>query len=164
MVSHLLHDKPSLPPSKLPLPMEGDLDLHLIPGSFGPSESSTQTASRTIQAVQPFLQGSQLRQTDRQTDRPRCISNNSPHRHVGLRSNAMRPHNITTVYAFRQNRPLTVQSCVCSECATGSKKHDNDVCRTTAVDSFPRGSRPIIGSSLSTVFFDREVNCELSTS
>jgi len=41
---------------KLPLPM-GDLDPnpHLTHGSLGPPESSTQTAS---QSVQPFLQGS----------------------------------------------------------------------------------------------------------
>jgi len=163
MVSHLLHDKPSLPP------------LKIAPSHGGGSGSPSNTRFlRPIRVLNPngisndsgcsaVFAGLTV-VTDRQTDRPRCISNNSPHRHVGLRSNAMRPHNITTVYAFRQNRPLIVQSCVCSECATGSKKHDNDVCRTTAVDSFPRGSRPIIGSSLSTVFFDREVNCELSTS
>jgi len=40
--------------SKLPLCM-GDMDIHLIHGSLGPPESTTQTASRS---VQPFLQGS----------------------------------------------------------------------------------------------------------
>jgi len=39
---------------KLPLPM-GDVEPHLIHGSFGPSKSSTQTASRS---VRPFLHGS----------------------------------------------------------------------------------------------------------
>ena len=53
-------DAPS-PPSKLPLPM-GDMDPHLLHGSLGPPESSTQTASRS---VQPFLQGSLVWQTDR---------------------------------------------------------------------------------------------------
>ena len=48
------------PPSKLTLPM-GDLDLQIIHGFLGPPESSTPTASRS---VQPFLQD------DRQTDRP----------------------------------------------------------------------------------------------
>jgi len=38
-------------PPKLPLPM-GDLDPHLIYDSLGPSEPTTQTASRS---VQPFL-------------------------------------------------------------------------------------------------------------
>jgi len=42
------------PPSKLSFPM-GDLDPHLIHGSLGPPEFSTQTAPRS---VQPFLQGS----------------------------------------------------------------------------------------------------------
>jgi len=42
-----------------------DMNPHLTHGSFGPPESTTQTASR---AVQPFLQGSRSWQTDRQTD------------------------------------------------------------------------------------------------
>jgi len=37
---------------------------HVTHASLGPSESTTQTASPS---VQPFLQGSQLWQTDRQT-------------------------------------------------------------------------------------------------
>jgi len=41
----------------------GDLDAHLH-GSVGPPESSTQTASRS---VQPFLQDSPVWQTDWQT-------------------------------------------------------------------------------------------------
>jgi len=52
-------------PSKLPLPI-GDLNLHLIHSSLGPPESSTQTASRS---VQPFLQCSLVWQTDQHTDR-----------------------------------------------------------------------------------------------
>ena len=44
----------------------GDLDHHLINGSSGQPESSTQMASWS---VQPFLQGSLVWQTDRQTDR-----------------------------------------------------------------------------------------------
>jgi len=84
-------DAPS--PSKLPLRM-GDLDPHLIRGSFGPPESSTRTASRS---VQPFLQGSLVWQTDRQTDRP---TDHAPRSvtisriYVGLRSTAMRPKTI----------------------------------------------------------------------
>ena len=50
--------------SKLSLPM-GDLDPHLIRGSLGPPESTTQTAS---QSVQPFLQGWLVWQTDRPID------------------------------------------------------------------------------------------------
>ena len=49
---------------KLPLPM-GDMDPHLIHGSLGQSESSTQTASRT---VQPFFAGL-TSITERLTDR-----------------------------------------------------------------------------------------------
>jgi len=55
---------------------------HLIHGSLGlrPPESSTQTAS---QSVQPFLQGSLVWQTDRQTDRPRySLGNNRRHLHM----------------------------------------------------------------------------------
>ena len=67
---YILYNGTPLSPSKLPLPM-GDLDPHLMHGSPGPPESSTQTASRS---VQPFLQGSLVWQTDWQTD-----SNNRPH-------------------------------------------------------------------------------------
>jgi len=60
----ILYNGTSLPPcSKLPFPME-DMDPHLIHGSLGQPESSTQTESRL---VQPFLQGSLVWQTDRQT-------------------------------------------------------------------------------------------------
>jgi len=69
-------DAPS-PPSKLPIPM-GDLGPHLIQGSLSPPQSSTQTASRSVQR---FLQGHYCdRQTDRLTDRPRyLVVNNRPH-------------------------------------------------------------------------------------
>jgi len=50
--------------SKLPLPMGGH-GLHLTRGSLGPAESSTQTASWS---VQPFLQGSIVWQTDQQSN------------------------------------------------------------------------------------------------
>jgi len=53
----------SPPPSKLLLHM-GDVDPYVIHGSLSPPESSTQTASWL---VQPFLQGSLVWQTDRQT-------------------------------------------------------------------------------------------------
>jgi len=43
----------------------GDVDPHLIHGTLSPLESSTQTASRS---VQPFLQGSLVWQTDRTKD------------------------------------------------------------------------------------------------
>ena len=64
--SLLYHGTP-LSPSKLPLPM-GLLNPHLIHGPLGPPKSSTQMASRT---VQPFLEGSLVWQTDRETDSPR---------------------------------------------------------------------------------------------
>jgi len=48
-----------------------------VRGSLGPPESSTQTTSRLLQ---PFLQGSIVRQIDRQTNRPRySVGNNRPH-------------------------------------------------------------------------------------
>jgi len=56
-------------PLKIALPM-GDLDPHLIHGSLGPPESSNQTASRL---VQPFLQGSLVWQTERQTDQENTL-------------------------------------------------------------------------------------------
>ena len=43
----------------------GDLGCRLIHGSLGPPKSTLQMVS---QSVQPFLQGSRLWQTDRQTD------------------------------------------------------------------------------------------------
>jgi len=60
----ILYNGLPLPPSKLPICME-DLNPHLIHGSLIQPESTTQTASRS---VQPFLQGSWSWQTDRQTD------------------------------------------------------------------------------------------------
>ena len=50
-------------PKNLPLPM-GDLNPHLKHGPLGPPKSSTQRASWS---VQPFLQGSLVWHTDRQT-------------------------------------------------------------------------------------------------
>jgi len=52
-------------PSKISL-LLGDPDPHLIHGSVGPSESTTQMASRS---VQPFLYGSRMWPTDTHTDR-----------------------------------------------------------------------------------------------
>jgi len=51
-------------PINFPLPT-GDLNPHLIHGSLGPPKSSTPTASWLVRA---YLQGSLVRQTDRQTD------------------------------------------------------------------------------------------------
>jgi len=45
-------------------------------GSFGPPESTFQTASRS---VQPFWHSSRLWSTNRHTHRPRHIGNNRPH-------------------------------------------------------------------------------------
>ena len=56
-------------PKKLPLPMGGS-GPHLIHGSPGPPKSSTQKAARS---VQPFLQGSLVWQTDRQTTLLRSV-------------------------------------------------------------------------------------------
>jgi len=50
----LYNGRPSTDHKKLHLPM-GDLNAHLIHGVLGPSESTAQTASRS---VEPFLQGS----------------------------------------------------------------------------------------------------------
>jgi len=58
-------------------PSHGYLDPHLIYGFLVPPKSSTQMASRS---VQPFLQGSLVWQTNRQTDRSRySVGNNRPH-------------------------------------------------------------------------------------
>jgi len=54
--------------------------------SLGPRESSTQTASRS---VQPLLQGLQV--CDRPTDRPRYSVDNKGR--IYVRSTAMRPDN-----------------------------------------------------------------------
>jgi len=60
-------------PLKLPLSMERS-GPNLIHGSLDPPESSTQTASRSIE---PFLQGSPVWQTDRQITI--LVGNNRPH-------------------------------------------------------------------------------------
>ena len=98
-----------LPPTRSPLPM-GDLDHHIIRGSLGRPESSTQTESRS---VQPFLQASLLWQVDRQTDRHTDDATRSVTiGRIHLRSTAMWPNNIMTVYAFEENPCLTVQSSI----------------------------------------------------
>jgi len=71
---------------------------HLIHGSQGPPESSTQTASRS---VQPFLQGSLVWQTDR----PRhSVCNNRPHLRTYLRTS-----NGDAVYKLNR---LTTADCI----------------------------------------------------
>jgi len=68
----ILYNGTPLALSKLPLPING-CGPHLIHGSSGPPESSTQMVSRS---VEPFLQGSIVWQTDR----PRYpVGNNRPH-------------------------------------------------------------------------------------
>ena len=71
------------PPQNCPIPWV-DLDPHLIRGSLGPTESSTQTASRS---VQPFVQSSLVWQTDRQT---RSVTIGR----IYLHSTAMRPKKV----------------------------------------------------------------------
>jgi len=71
---------------KLPLLMRGVLaGPHVIRDSLGQSESTIDTASRS---VQPFLQGSLAWQTDRQTDKQRySVGNSRPHvRNFEIRS------------------------------------------------------------------------------
>jgi len=63
---------------------------HLTHGSFGPPESTTQTASGSVQW---FLHGSQLRQTDRLTDQP---TQSATIGHIYECNTAMRPNNILT--------------------------------------------------------------------
>jgi len=62
---------------------------HALSGnvSFGPPESTTQTASRS---VQPFLQGSLLRQTDRRTD---LATRSVTIGRIYVRNTAMPPNN-----------------------------------------------------------------------
>jgi len=64
----ILYSEAPLFPRKI-APFHGDLDPYpyLIHASLGPPESSTQTASRS---VQPFLQGLLVWQTNRQTTLP----------------------------------------------------------------------------------------------
>jgi len=58
-------------PSKVPLYGVSGPHIHVIQSIVGQPESTSQTVSRS---VQPFLQCSRSLQTDRQTDRPRCIN------------------------------------------------------------------------------------------
>jgi len=78
--------------SKLLLCMVGS-GPHLIHASLDSPKSTSQMASRL---VQPFLQGSQLWQSDRPTDRPRySIFNNSPH----LASAVVRPDTCSNLFS-----------------------------------------------------------------
>jgi len=75
----------------------GSIDPHLIHGSLGPSECSTQTG--LFRSVQPFLQGSLVRQIDRQTNRPTDHATRSVSiGRIYVRSTvSMRPNDIDTV-------------------------------------------------------------------
>jgi len=85
----ILYNGTPLSPAKLPLPM-GNLDSHLTHGSLGPPESSTQTASPS---VQPFLQDSLV---DRPTDHStRSVTIGR----IYVRRTAMRPNNTTRMCA-----------------------------------------------------------------
>ena len=83
-------------------------------GSFGPPESTSQTASRSVQL---FLQDSRLRQTNRHTEyrqTPHClVCNNRPHLHcsgmqpnnklcnIVVKDGTNRSHNINEIYNVR---------------------------------------------------------------
>jgi len=86
----LLYNGPLLPPPLKTAYLRGDLDLHLIHGSLGPPESTTQTACRS---VQPFLLGSRSWQTGRRTTDHAIRSVTMGRIYVGLHSTAMRPNN-----------------------------------------------------------------------
>jgi len=79
-------------------PFHGGSGPHLIHGSPGPPKSSTQKATRS---VQPFLQGSLVWPTDRQTDRSTDHATRSVRiGRIYVRSIAMWPKNgkITILY------------------------------------------------------------------
>ena len=83
------------PPQNCPFAWR-DLDPHLIHGSMDPPESSTQTASRS---VQPFLQGSLVWQTDWLTDHAtRSVTIGR----ICVRSTAMWPNN----YYYAAQKPI----------------------------------------------------------
>jgi len=90
-IATLFYNGPPHSPWKLPLPMQ-NLDPPLIHGSFGSPETTPQMAT---QSVQPFLQGSRSRQTERPTYRPSYCNNR-----LHLHSTAIRPNN------NRQGKPL----------------------------------------------------------
>ena len=82
----ILYNGPPSSPLKI-APCHGDLDLHLIHYSFGPSEPITQMASRL---VQPFLHGSMLWQTDHSN---RFVKKTG---RIYIRTMAMWPNNKST--------------------------------------------------------------------
>jgi len=72
----ILYNGMPLSPSKLPRPLDGS-EPPSNTWFLGPTRVLNPTASRS---EQPFLQGSSVCQTDRQTDRPRySVGNNRPH-------------------------------------------------------------------------------------
>jgi len=77
----------------------GDLNPHLIHGPLGPPKSSTQMTSRS---VQPFLQGSLVWQTDRQTTLLGLTID-----HIYVRSTTTQSKN-ETQYNHKSKKLLTV--------------------------------------------------------
>jgi len=76
-----------------------NVHLHVTHAYLGSPESTTKTASRS---VQPFLQGSRLWQTNRQTDRPtdRHATWSVTVGRIYVRSTAMRPNNIKAKFHY----------------------------------------------------------------
>jgi len=75
----ILYSGPPLPPQNCP--SHGDVDRCRF---LGPTWVLINTT--TSRSVQPFLQGSLMWQTDRQTDRPRyAVCNNRPHLRIRMR-------------------------------------------------------------------------------
>jgi len=96
-------------PSLKIAPSHGWSGPHLIHGSLGPPESTTQTASRS---VQPFLQGSLVWQTDRPTDHAtRSVTVGR----IYVHSTAMHPNNTKTTQYIQNVRNYTTLSANASQ-------------------------------------------------
>ena len=116
-------DAPS-PPQTSPFPW-GDLDPHVIYGSLGPPESSTQMA---VRSVQPFLQGSLVWQTNRAKDRGQTRDWPTDHTtrsvttgRIYVRSSAMQPNSNNNNLILYKNQRLLRTLNDCTHCCTAVK-------------------------------------------
>ena len=143
----ILYNEAGHVPLKLPISW-GDPGPHLIHGSLGPPESTTQTASWSLQPflyVWPLCSTDTESHTDRQTHRPLYIDSNRPH--------IMQPNNVQKCKSI----PLPAWSLelgrhsLCrnlypvSECSAGSKRFHSQVSSTLLSDFYQQCSH--IGST-----------------
>ena len=139
MVFPILYTGPSLPLSKLLLPMVGS-GPHVIHGSLGPNKSTTQ---RESQSVQTFLQGLRSWQTD-------CATSVTIDR-IYMRITAMQPMSmlLSSCQSHSQSSPVHLIKYTKCQMATNPRTKITDMASESASRLLPSFYCPLEGGRLS---------------